>query len=388
MLTTKRNFHYDTIIIGSGIVGLSVAASILERDPCHNILILERSFVPESASTRNAGFACVGSLTENLVDLEVLGEEGCINLIKMRYLGLLKLRERLGDENIGYKGQGGYEMIDEEGLKYLPEMDRMNKLLSPIFGGEPFELVNDKIEEFGFSKKHVKALIKHKYEGQIDSGKTIKALLQYVRERGAKILTCANVIEYKKLSPQSVCVAVENPTKDPETITFEANNLAICTNAYTKDLIKDFDMVPGRGQVLITKPIPGLKIKGIFFYDKGFYYFRDHEGRLLFGGGRNLDFQGERTFEKKTNDKIIDNLIRLLKEVILPGVDFEIDMKWAGIMSFGEKTRGPVITNLDENIFTAVRLSGMGMAISSFAGERIAEMILSRKKAETLWPRL
>lgn len=29
--------------------------------------------------------------------------------------------------------------------------------------------------------------------------------------------------------------------------------------------------------------------------DEGFYYFRDIDGRLLFGGGRNTDFKTDET---------------------------------------------------------------------------------------------
>ena len=58
---------------------------------------------------------------------------------------------------------------------------------------------------------------------------------------------------------------------------------------------------PARAQVLITKPIENLDIKGTFHLDKGYYYFRNIENRILFGGGRNLDFEGETTTEFNSN---------------------------------------------------------------------------------------
>jgi len=381
-------FKYDTIIVGSGIVGLSMAASILEKDPDNRVLILERSVVLGGASTKNAGFACVGTPSETLWDLRELGREGCFNLINMRYKGLQRLRQRLGDDKIGYKQVGGHELIGEDGLHYLKELDKLNELFKPIFGGPPYEIANHKIDEFGFNKDKVKALVYNKYEGHIDTGKTISNLIQYVQKLGARILAGAEVVDYVKIDSHKVCVKVKNPLKQPETYDFHAKSLVLCTNEYSNKFIKNCGIVPGRGQVLITKPIPNLKVKGIFQFDQGFYYFRDHENRIIFGGGRNLDLEGEQTYEMKTTPKIMNNLKKLLKEVILPGVDFEIESEWAGIMAFGEKERAPLIDSLDENIFAAVRMGGMGVAISSYAGDIIAEKLLKQQKEVAVRPSL
>ena len=67
---------YDIIIVGGGITGMSVAASLAERWPKKSILIFERSLMPAGASTRNAGFACFGSLTEVLSDIDTIGQDG------------------------------------------------------------------------------------------------------------------------------------------------------------------------------------------------------------------------------------------------------------------------------------------------------------------------
>ncbi|RYZ47414.1 MAG: FAD-binding oxidoreductase, partial [Sphingobacteriales bacterium] len=60
----KTSFlHYDHIVIGSGIVGLSTALELRGRFPSSRILVLERGLLPTGASSRNAGFACMGSVT-------------------------------------------------------------------------------------------------------------------------------------------------------------------------------------------------------------------------------------------------------------------------------------------------------------------------------------
>ena len=67
--------HADFIVIGGGIIGLQTAIELREREPTASVVLLERGLLPSGASSRNAGFACFGSLTEILGDIEALGEE-------------------------------------------------------------------------------------------------------------------------------------------------------------------------------------------------------------------------------------------------------------------------------------------------------------------------
>ena len=57
----------DIIIIGSGIVGLNAAIHLKEQNPTLKIIVVERGSLPCGASTKNAGFACFGSMSE-LID--------------------------------------------------------------------------------------------------------------------------------------------------------------------------------------------------------------------------------------------------------------------------------------------------------------------------------
>ena len=76
--------NYDVIVVGSGIVGLSTALSIKEKSPGQRVLVLERSILPTGASTKNAGFACIGSLTEILDDLTHMSTQEVLSLVELR----------------------------------------------------------------------------------------------------------------------------------------------------------------------------------------------------------------------------------------------------------------------------------------------------------------
>jgi glycine/D-amino acid oxidase-like deaminating enzyme len=153
---------------------------------------------------------------------------------------------------------------------------------------------------------------------------------------------------------------------------FSTNKLIFTTNAFPP---KGMDHIaPGRGQVLITKPIKGLEIKGCFHFDEGYYYFRNVEDRILFGGGRNIDFEKEASNEFEINEKIQQDLVEKLKAIILPETPFEIEMQWSGIMAFSDN-RLPRIEQIDEHVFYAMNCNGMGVSLSPITAEEIAQII-------------
>ena len=103
--------NIDYTIIGSGIVGLNCSLRLREKFPKSKILIIEKGSLPSGASTKNAGFACFGSVSEILDDLKNHSTDEVVTLVKKRTEGLRYLRKLLGDNNIDYKQHGGYEIF-------------------------------------------------------------------------------------------------------------------------------------------------------------------------------------------------------------------------------------------------------------------------------------
>lgn len=357
--------NVDYTIVGSGIVGLNCALRLRDRFPKAHILILERGFLPQGASTKNAGFACFGSLSEILDDLKTHSEEEVVQLIEKRRNGLTLLRETLSDKAIDYQQYGGYELFDrndQENYAYcMSKMEDVNSMLKPYFDHPVFEV---KHNPFGFKNIYEK-LSFTSFEGQIDTGKMMRSLTDLVLSKGILILNSTFVEEFKELH-QNVYIKTNN-------FDFKTNRMLICTNGFASKLI-NADVKPARAQVLVTKPIKNLPIKGTFHLDKGFYYFRNVDDRILFGGGRNLDFKTEETIEMNQTELIQNKLEELLKSTILPNTPFEIDYRWSGIMGVGESKK-PIIKQLSTNVFCGVRLGGMGIAIGSHVGRELADLI-------------
>lgn len=355
----------DFTIVGSGIVGLHCALQLRERFPESKILILEKGILPQGASTKNAGFACFGSLSEIIDDLKSHSEEEVIQLVQKRWNGLQLLRKRLGDAALDFKPYGGYELFlkddDATYMECLQKLPFLNDLLRPLFRSDVF---SKEIDRFAF--ENIKEYtVFNPFEAQIDTGTMMQALLKEAISKDILILNQAEVTSFTDKNS-----SVELVVND---FTFSTNKLLFATNGFAGSLTNNA-VKPARAQVLITEPIPNLDIKGTFHLDKGYYYFRNFEDRILLGGGRNLDFEGETTTDLSQTEKIQNKLEDLLKNVILPNQEYKIAHRWSGIMGIGSH-KNPIVSQLSENVYCGVRLGGMGVAIGSLIGKELADLI-------------
>lgn len=359
---------WDFIIIGSGITGLTSAYFLKQKYPNAAIAIVERGFLPTGASTKNAGFACFGSLTEILEDLGHMKSEAVFNLIHKRFKGLKMLRNLLGDAATGFEQTGGFEVFTESDNELyqnsISQLGYINTCLSKEFGDNLFSDVSNRISEFGFSD--VNHLLLNKAEGLIDTGKMMSNLIDLVRSSGVSIF---NGIDVSRIETDGI-----TPVITTNTGSFKTKKIIVTTNGFAKKLLGTEDVKPARAQVLVTKPIPGLKVKGAFHHNCGYNYFRNIDGRLLIGGGRHLAKATEETTEMATTEEIQNYLESLLSKHFLPNQKYEIDMRWSGVMGIGE-SKDVIVKNVSPNVYCAVRLGGMGIALGTYIGQEVSKMV-------------
>jgi glycine/D-amino acid oxidase-like deaminating enzyme len=360
----------DVIIVGSGFVGLWSAYYLKKNHPKLSIAIVDRGIIPTGASTRNAGFACFGSVTELIADTMKSGEEQMLEIVEMRYKGLKKIRKTFTKKEIGYQDFGGYELVtDDQGLDIntlRSNIDWLNHKLKSITKKEKaFYLNDERITEFGFADVH--HLIENRLEGQLHSGKLCQALLMLVQSMGVTVLNSIEIKSFEKINGR-----IELQTN--QHVNLSTKQLLICTNAFAKQLVPELDVEPARGQILVTSEIPNLKWKGTFHYDEGFYYFRNLGKRVLLGGARNKAFDEEHTYELNTSENIQNALEHFLHEKILPATAFTIEHRWSGIMGVSNE-KMPIVKQINDDIFCAVRMGGMGVALAPIIGEKISHLM-------------
>lgn len=368
----KESFYApkDVIIIGSGLVGLWSAYYLKKQNPKLSVAIVDRGIIPTGASTRNAGFACFGSVTELQEDFKKMGEEKTLELVSMRYKGLQKMRKVLEGKDIDFELCGGYELIAEKnnpGQEVLEEqIAAVNKQLKQVVKtSQTFKFSDKKISDFGF--KNVTHLLENKLEGYLHSGKLCQVLLQLVQSMGVIVFNGVEITHFEKIVDKMVLYTKQQ-------VRFTTSRILICTNAFAKELLPKLDIIPARGQILLTTPIHGLKLNGTFHYDEGYYYFRNLGTRVLLGGARNKAIKEETTTEMDTSLKVQKELEHFLSHYILPGKEYAITDRWSGIMGMGSE-KMPIVQEVSPHVYCAVRMSGMGVALAPVIGERVAEMM-------------
>jgi len=360
----------DLAIVGSGIVGLSSAWFIKRKHPEWKVLVLESGVLPHGATTRNAGFACFGSLSEIVADLILYGEEKMIELVRWRWEGLQALLSLHNKREIDYWNMGGYELFtgedDELWESSRGEMRNINRLLRTELGFDQDvfqEAGQDKIARMGL--KGVKQMLYNPFEGQLHSGRLMQSLITKCMQEGVLLLNNTRLNSFENTD-----AGVQLDTTNG---TVSAERLLVCNNGFARQLIPDLEVLPARGQILVTAPIEDLPLRGAFHHQQGYNYFRNVGDRVLLGGGRHRDLPGEETVEMLVTESIQEYLEKLLREVIIPGREYTIEHRWSGIMGLGPE-KSPIIRQLSERVWCAVRMGGMGVAIGTNMGKKAAEM--------------
>ncbi|HMN04549.1 MAG TPA: FAD-dependent oxidoreductase [Flavobacteriales bacterium] len=358
----------DLVVVGAGITGLFTALHAKRDAPLRRVVVLERGPHPSGASVKNVGFACFGSPSQLLYDLDTEGEDVALGRVEERWRGLNELRRTLGDGAIGFEGVGGYEVFqqgDPLHAKVAERLDELNTRLRGIFGQDVFSWADDRIGPMGMSAGH---MAWNSLEGAVDSGLLMRSLAHKVQGEDVDI-RYNTVVEGWEEQADGVLLRLADGS------TLKAGQAVIATNGYARTLVPGSDIVPGRGQVVLTSPIPGLALNGTFHMREGFYYFRHYQGRVLLGGARHLDVAGETTMEEGTTALIQDALEEMLRGTILPGQAFRIEKRWSGIMGFRSHGGPAAVEHLSPHVVLAAGLGGIGVAVGIRVGRKAADLV-------------
>ncbi len=359
---------FDFIVLGAGIIGKQIAIKIKEKYPSARIALVDKYPLPLGASTRNAGFACFGSVSEILDDLNYSSKSDVISLVDKRRRGIQKLVDEFGTDSIGYRPTGSYEIFDVNqsvDLKLaLDNLDFINSELEIITG---FKNIFEIQHNNNFKMNSLSTRLFNRFEGMLNSGMLNEAISN--KAHGLGIIPFYGY-DVKSIERKDNGYNLINENN----MQLSCNQLIVANNAFASQLFPKLDVVPARGQIIITKPIKNLPFDGIFHADKGYIYFRNVDERVLIGGGRNHFRNEETTFNFEGSIGVKDFLIDYLRNVILPNQDFEIDMHWSGIMAMG-KVKLPIVKRENENLLLCVRMSGMGVALGPILSDEIAALV-------------
>lgn len=355
--------NIDFAILGAGIVGLSTAFFLKNKFPESKIVVFERQFPGLGASTKNAGFACIGSPTEILSDLDSIGEQATIDLIKMRWNGLKLLQEVVNPDKMDFGNLGSKELFVNQESKDIAttELTYLNQIMEEAtLIPDVFRIVKN-TETIGLQDIAIHCDL----ESQLNPMLMMDELYKKVLRTGVLVNYGAAV---KQIIPETGTMVVEDGAE------ISPKQLIVCTNGMAMDLLDIEDLRAVRNQVLMTKPLCSLPLSGNYHVDRGYIYFRTYGNRLLIGGARNIDTDTETCSTFGDNQKIITFLKAFVKDHLYQADDLEYDTQWSGILGVGS-SKQPIIRAISDYTTIAVRLGGMGVAIGTGVGNKVAEMI-------------
>lgn len=369
-ITDTYRKQYDVIIAGGGFLGLWTAYEVIKQYPGLTIAIFEAGNPPLGASLRNAGFACFGSPTELIADLQK-NEEKAWQLVSQRFNGIEKIKQLIGTAAIHFENCKGYECLQvnaQEVPYFEQQLHRLNKGLQSITGAKAcLSLQNSLLQQWQMHGLNM--LVENAFEGCLHSGLLHRQLKQMVLKAGVEYHYGTEVLNY--ISGATIQL-------DTTTGEYSCNKLLFTTNAWLGKWFPQLNITPARGQIIVSPPVNNLTIKGSFHFNEGYVYFRHlPDNRILIGGFRNLAFEEEATLEIAPNNYLQQQLHQFLTTHFNnvnwpPLTQFT---SWSGIMAM-TPDKQPVLTKVSENIYAAMCCNGMGVALAPVFAEQVADYLM------------
>jgi glycine/D-amino acid oxidase-like deaminating enzyme len=336
----------DVEIVGGGVTGISAALALARRGS--RVRLHEARAIASGASGRNGGFALRGGamaydsarqwlghgaaadywrLTEAYVDRMVeLGGDA------IRRTGSLRLAG--DDERDELRAE--YEALREDGFA----SEWRDELPEPLRGRFPGALF-------------------HPDDAMLQPARLVRRLALLAADAGVELREHDRVEDLDRL---------------------EADTVLVATDGYPSGLLGELEglIIPTRGQMLATEPLPEqlfpLPHYGRHGYD---YWHQNEEGRLIVGGFRDADMDSEFTAEEATTDRIQGALERFAADLL--GRSPEVTHRWAGVFGLVPDLM-PVVgrhPSLD-GVWVAGGYSGHGNVLGLMSGDLVAQAILGR----------
>ena len=380
------------VIVGGGIAGASAAFHLASHG--RSVVVLERGEIASEASGLNmGGIDSYG--WGDAPDLQTHLTAGSIELFDM-------VQNELG-EDIEFRRSGGIQAI-RTAEEHDYERERVETLRKR---GQVAELLSTR-EVRGIEPGASPALLGALYaplRGQADPVKATQAFARLAARRGARVLTDHRVTG---VTPRARGYAVK--TSGDEVI---AEALVLAAGAWCRPLGAllelEIPIVPVRGQMWATPPLPPRSFHTISAAESAFAWHRDRggappdlthrdgrrvtrhlygrqrrNGEIIFGGDRELVGSGAEDTPIPNPAGVEMNKAHATEA--LPFLaDLPIETTWAGWMPFSLDGK-PLIGRIPnrENLWIVSGLASSGFGRGPMAGKLLADYLHSGTPAPVL----
>jgi len=335
----------DVAVVGGGITGCSCALALAEEGL--RVRLYEAREIAGGASGRNGGFALRGGAAPYPVMVESIGREHAASLWRWTERELAKLVALAGD---AFRPTGSLRLAadEEEGIELEGEYEALR--------ADDFA-VEWRDELPAPLARRYPAAIFHPPDGVLRPARLVRGLAASVAAAGVEIHEHTRVSSAAETGADTVVVA---------------------TDGYPSGLLGELEglVVPTRGQVIATEPIPEMLFEIPHYGRHGFdYWHQSADGRIVAGGFRDVSLQEEFTADEVTTPAVQSALEAFVTSLM--GRPLRVDYRWAGIFGMVFDFL-PVVGSVpgEPGVWVAGGYSGHGNVLGFACGRLVARAIL------------
>lgn len=399
----------DTVIIGSGISGSSIAYNLLTSSkPAGKVVLLEARQACSGATGRNGGHTKAGSYRTFLSNSTTHSLHTAAQIARFEYLTIKSLHAFAREHDIPcdlFSGDTVDVIYDAAQWAQAQSSVKAMREAMPkdLDGAARYELWSSEEAREKFFVRGEECVGAISYEaGSLSAYKFVIGLLKLALKHGLELYTNTPVAKISKDEDGSWSVQTKKGT-------VKAKRVVLATNGYTAALWKEFQgkLVPMRGQITAHRPgskMPkeGLGVTYSFIYANGYEYMiprppgSKFEGDIVIGGGlvqapdEGLEEFG--TVDDTVSNPIISKYLTATTERYFGDAWGEDDTEgrvrreWSGIMGFSGDGF-PFVGSVpgQEGLWVSASFQGHGMVLCWLCGKALAEMINGEEEGLEEW---
>jgi gamma-glutamylputrescine oxidase len=333
----------DVEIVGGGVTGCSCALTLAGKGL--RVRLHEARAVASGASGRNGGFALRGGAMAYDSAREWLGAD-----LAAEYW-------RLTEAYVDRMGELGGDAFRRTGSLRLAGEDERDELLAEY----------EALREDGFAAEWRDEL------PEPLAGRFPGALFH----PDDAVLQPARLVRRLALAAVEAGVEIREHHRVEELDALEADTVVVATDGYPSGLLGELEglIIPTRGQMIATEPLPERLFPMPHYGRHGFdYWHQDPEGRLIVGGFRDADMESEFTATEETTPRIQGALDGFVQALL--GRMPEITHRWSGVFGLVPDLM-PVVGLVPgrAGLWAAGGYSGHGNVLGLMCGDLVAQAI-------------
>jgi glycine/D-amino acid oxidase-like deaminating enzyme len=334
----------DVVVVGAGVTGCSAALRLAEAGL--KVRLCDAREVGGGASGRNGGFALRGMPAPFDVTVASVGEEAAERAMAWTERAVDRI-EALGGDAFRRVGSLRLAVDEEECDELRAEYDA---LVAAGFAAEWVESFDAPLAG------RFTAALRHVPDGVLQPARLVRRLAALAAAAGVEIREHTRISSLGELDGAAVVV---------------------CTDGYPSGLLGPIEglIIPTRGQVVATEPIPERLFEIPHYGRHGFdYWHQAEDGRIVAGGFRDVSLASEFTAAEELTEPVQLALHAFVNGLV--GRELRIDFRWAGIFGMVMDFL-PVVGRVPdlENVWVAGGYSGHGNVLGFACGELVARAV-------------